>query len=116
MKPLSIEAFKLGGAVPACTTADNHLPSHGRPAGDCVTFREYCHGLAVPALTACVCAQAKRAPHAAIEDTGFTAAFPVMSTKFGTWDTITAIDRIQPSIRPTSVAKIKEAKVLPGSK
>ncbi|CAK0787083.1 hypothetical protein CVIRNUC_010299 [Coccomyxa viridis] len=53
---------------------------------------------------------AKRAPHAAIEDTGFTAAFPVMSTKFGTWDTITAIDRIQPSIRPTSVAKIKEAK------
>ena len=35
-----------------------------------------------------------------------------MSTKFGTWDTITAIDRIQPSIRPTSAAKIKEAKVL----
>ena len=55
--------------------------------------------------------QAKRLPHTAVEQTGITAAFPVMSTKHGAWETVTAIDRIQPSIRPTSAAKIKESKV-----
>ena len=55
--------------------------------------------------------QAKRLPHAAVEQTGITAAFPVMSTKHNAWDTVTAISSIQPSIRPTSVAKIKESKV-----
>ena len=55
--------------------------------------------------------QAKRAPHAAIEETGVTAAFPIMSTNYNTWDTVTAIARIQPSIRPTSAAKIKASKV-----
>ena len=55
--------------------------------------------------------QAKRAAHAAIEETGVTAAFPIMATKHNTWEAVTAIDRIQPSIRPTSAAKIKASKV-----
>ena len=55
--------------------------------------------------------QAKRAPHAAIEEAGVTTAFPIMATKHNTWEAVTAIDRIQPSIRPTSAAKIKASKV-----
>ena len=34
-----------------------------------------------------------------------------MATKHNTWEAVTAIDRIQPSIRPTSAAKIKASKV-----
>lgn len=54
-----------------------------------------------------------QAKHAALkeqEDAGLVAFFPVMSSDHNTWDAVTAIGRIQPSIRPTSRAKIEEAK------
>ena len=57
--------------------------------------------------------QAKRAADAAIEETGITTAFPIMATRHNTWEAVTAIDRIQPSMRPTSAAKIKASKVKP---
>ncbi|CAL8464970.1 g4505 [Coccomyxa elongata] len=56
-----------------------------------------------------------QAKHTALkeqEDAGLVAFFPVMSSDNNTWDAVTAISRIQPSIRPTSKAKIEEAKAL----
>ena len=57
---------------------------------------------------------AVQAKHAALkdqEDAGLVAFFPVMLTDNNTWDAVTAVSRIQPSIRPTSKVKIQEAKV-----
>lgn len=56
--------------------------------------------------------QAKHATLKDQEDAGLVAIFPVLSTDNNTWDAVTAASRIQPSIRPTSKAKIQEAKVL----
>lgn len=56
--------------------------------------------------------QAKHATLKDQEDAGLVAFFPVLSTDNNTWDAVTAASRIQPSIRPTSKAKIQEAKVL----
>jgi BioD-like phosphotransacetylase family protein len=61
---------------------------------------------------------AAQAKHSALkdqEDAGLVAFFPVMSSDCNTWDAVTAVSRIQPSIRPTSKAKIQEAKVRPRS-
>jgi BioD-like phosphotransacetylase family protein len=51
--------------------------------------------------------------HAAHEEAaeGVGATFPVLTTALDTYDAVTAIAQIQPSIRPTSKAKIQEAKV-----
>ena len=54
--------------------------------------------------------QAMHAAHMEAAE-GVGATFPVMSTNHNTYDAVTAIAKIQPSIRPTSKAKIHEAKV-----
>ncbi|BDA50565.1 phosphate acetyltransferase [Coccomyxa sp. Obi] len=56
--------------------------------------------------------QAKHMVSKEQEDAGLVPFFPVMSTDNCTWDAVTAISSIQPSIRPTSKAKIEEAKAL----
>lgn len=56
--------------------------------------------------------QAKHAAQRSREAEGVVTFFPVMACDQSTWDTITAINRIQPSMRPTSKAKIQKAKVL----
>jgi hypothetical protein len=53
--------------------------------------------------------QAKQEARKAAEGVG--ADFPVFWTDSSAWEAVTAIDQIQPSVRPTSQAKIQEAKV-----
>ncbi len=72
-----------------------------------------CYHTILDALQAALFAlQAKHTALKEQEDAGLVAFFPVMSSDNNTWDAVTAISRIQPSIRPTSKAKIEEAKVI----